>query len=111
VLTQSVKKRGARIERQPMLGSVDAQHEIELSGDCSSALGVGRRYGRRRPWALREVNVEFARGTITALVGPNGAGKSTLIRAWMGFERPNFGVSTIDPPKEHRHITQDGLPN
>jgi len=28
----------------------------------------------------------------------------------MRFERPNFGVSTIDPPKEHRHITQDGLP-
>lgn len=64
------------------------------------AEGVGRRYGRRVPWALRGVTVEFARGTITALVGPNGAGKSTLIRSWMGFERPDEGrvlVEGIDP--------------
>lgn len=67
------------------------------------AEGVGRRYGRRRPWALRGVTVEFARGTITALVGPNGAGKSTLIRAWMGFERPNEGrvlVEGVDPRRD-----------
>jgi ABC-2 type transport system ATP-binding protein len=67
------------------------------------AEGVGRRYGRRRPWALRAVTVEFAPGTITALVGPNGAGKSTLIRSWMGFERPNEGrvlVEGIDPRRD-----------
>jgi ABC-2 type transport system ATP-binding protein len=67
------------------------------------AEGVGRRYGRGRPWALREVTLEFARGTITALVGPNGAGKSTLIRSWMGFERPNEGrvlVEGIDPRRD-----------
>ncbi len=67
------------------------------------AEGVGRRYGRRRPWALRGVTVEFARGTITALVGPNGAGKSTLIRSWMGFERPDEGrvlIEGIDPRRD-----------
>ena len=67
------------------------------------AEGVGRRYRRRGPWALRGVTLEFARGSITALVGPNGAGKSTLIRSWMGFERPNEGrvlVEGIDPRRE-----------
>jgi ABC-2 type transport system ATP-binding protein len=65
--------------------------------------GVGRRYRRGGSWALRGVTVEFARGSITALVGPNGAGKSTLIRAWMGFERPNEGrvlVEGIDPRRD-----------
>ena len=31
VLAQRIEQRGARIERQPMLGSVDAQHDIERS--------------------------------------------------------------------------------
>jgi ABC-2 type transport system ATP-binding protein len=67
------------------------------------AEAVGRRYRRRGPWALRGVTLEFARGSITALVGPNGAGKSTLIRSWMGFEHPNEGrvlVEGIDPRRD-----------
>jgi ABC-2 type transport system ATP-binding protein len=56
-----------------------------------SAEGFGRRYRRRRPWAVRDLDLEIPRGSITALVGPNGAGKSTLIRSWMGFERPDEG--------------------
>ncbi len=67
------------------------------------AEGVGRRYRRGGPWALRGVTLEFPRGSITALVGPNGAGKSTLIRSWMGFERPNEGrvlVEGIDPRRD-----------
>jgi ABC-2 type transport system ATP-binding protein len=67
------------------------------------AEGVGRRYRRRGPWALRDVTLEFTRGSITALVGPNGAGKSTLIRSWMGFEHPNEGrvfVEGIDPRRD-----------
>lgn len=64
------------------------------------AEGLGRRYRRGRPWAMREVNLAIPRGSITALVGPNGAGKSTLIRSCMGFERPDEGrvaVEGIDP--------------
>lgn len=67
------------------------------------AEGVGRRYRRRGPWALRDVTLEFTRGSITALVGPNGAGKSTLIRSWMGFEHPNEGrvfVEGVDPRRD-----------
>jgi ABC-2 type transport system ATP-binding protein len=67
------------------------------------AEAVGRRYRRTGPWALRGVTLEFARGSISALVGPNGAGKSTLIRSWMGFEHPNEGrvlVEGIDPRRD-----------
>ena len=47
VLAQGIEQRGARIERQPMLGSVDAQHDIERSGRGASALRRRRRYGPR----------------------------------------------------------------
>jgi ABC-2 type transport system ATP-binding protein len=64
------------------------------------AEGVGKRYRRGRPWALRDVDLAIPRGTITALVGPNGAGKSTLIKGFVGFERPTAGrllVEGVDP--------------
>jgi ABC-2 type transport system ATP-binding protein len=67
------------------------------------AQGVGKRYRRRRPWALKDVDVVVPAGSITALVGPNGAGKSTLIKAGVGFERPTAGrvlVDGVDPWRE-----------
>lgn len=64
------------------------------------AHGVGKRYRRRRPWALRDVDLAIPEGSVTALVGPNGAGKSTLIKGYVGFERPTAGrlvIGGIDP--------------
>ena len=60
------------------------------------AHGVGKRYRRGRPWALRDVDLALPAGSITALVGPNGAGKSTLIKGYIGFERPTAGRLLID---------------
>lgn len=64
---------------------------------------IGKRYGRRRPWALRHLDLSVPVGSVTALVGPNGSGKSTLLKAWIGFERPTEGhliVDGIDPWKD-----------
>ena len=64
------------------------------------AHGYGKRYRRRRAWALRGVDLSVPEGSITALVGPNGSGKSTLIRAWIGFENATEGrvlTAGIDP--------------
>jgi ABC-2 type transport system ATP-binding protein len=73
------------------------------SGDHVAILethDIGKRYARRRPWALRHLDLAVLDGSITALVGPNGSGKSTLLKAWVGFERPTEGrltVAGIDP--------------
>ena len=56
------------------------------------AIGVWKRYGRRRPWALADVDLAVRPGRVVALVGPNGAGKSTLLRSWLGFERATRGT-------------------
>ena len=67
------------------------------------AIGASKRYRRGGSWALRDVSLTVAPGTITALVGPNGAGKSTLIRSWIGFEPLTGGavrVMGIDPGED-----------
>lgn len=67
-----------------------------------AAEGLGRRYRRQGPWAVRDLTFSVPAGSVTALVGPNGAGKSTLIRSWMGFERPDEGtalVGSVDPQR------------
>lgn len=73
-------------------------------GNALAAEGLGRRYSRRRDWAVKDLNLEIPTGSVTALVGPNGAGKSTLIRCWIGFERPDAGRVLVHGvnPIDHR---------
>ena len=51
--------------------------------------GIGKRYGRRP--VLRDVDVCFRPGRVTALLGPNGAGKTTLLKMLLGLVRPDDG--------------------
>lgn len=45
---------------------------------------------------LTDVNVEAARGTLTALLGANGAGKSTLLRTMIGLQPALGGEALLD---------------
>ena len=42
---------------------------------------VGKRYGVRQPWVVRDVSADVAGGRLIRVEGPNGSGKSTLLRA------------------------------
>src|SRR4051812_3722363 len=44
---------------------------------------------------LKDVSVEVAPGSLTALLGPSGGGKSTLLRVIAGLEQPDSGSVTI----------------
>lgn len=57
------------------------------------AVGVSRRYGRR--WALLDVNLRVAAGTIVMLAGRNGSGKSTLLRVLSTAIRADRGRAHV----------------
>ncbi len=46
--------------------------------------------------ALKDINLDIARGEIVALLGPNGAGKTTLISVVCGIVNPSSGSVSVD---------------
>ncbi len=56
--------------------------------------GVTIRYGEVT--AVRDVSLEVAPRSMTALVGESGCGKTSLLRAIAGFEVPSEGIVRID---------------
>ena len=65
-----------------------------------SVSSVSKHYGDFA--ALRDVSVEIAPGSLTALLGPSGSGKSTLLRVIAGLEVPDAGTVVL----EGRDVTQ-----
>jgi len=55
--------------------------------------GVSKSYGDLA--VLRDVDVCFRPGRITAVLGPNGAGKTTLLKMILGLVRPDEGTVTL----------------
>lgn len=56
--------------------------------------GLAKRYGAQE--VLRGVDLEVARGRVTAIVGPNGTGKTTLIKTILGLVRADAGSITVN---------------
>ncbi|MEU6084431.1 ATP-binding cassette domain-containing protein [Streptomyces sp. NPDC047108] len=59
---------------------------------------VGRRYGLRGPWVLRDVDVDIPQRSLLRVTGANGSGKSTLLRLLAGIDAPSTGRVTGRPP-------------
>ncbi|MFI0976467.1 ABC transporter ATP-binding protein [Streptomyces sp. NPDC021093] len=55
--------------------------------------GVSKGYGRGpgAVVALRDLTINFSRGSFTAVMGPSGAGKSTFLHCAAGLDRPTSG--------------------
>jgi putative ABC transport system ATP-binding protein len=62
------------------------------------ASDLSRRYGEgdAQVDALKDVSVDFGRGTFSAVMGPSGSGKSTLMHILAGLDRPTSGSVSID---------------
>ncbi|HMD95387.1 MAG TPA: ABC transporter ATP-binding protein [Trebonia sp.] len=58
---------------------------------------VGKRYGLRQPWVVRDVSLDVPPGRLIRLEGRNGSGKSTLLRVAAGVSLPSAGRVTGRP--------------
>jgi ABC-type multidrug transport system ATPase subunit len=52
---------------------------------------VGKRYGVRQPWVVRDVSLDVQAGRLIRVAGPNGSGKSTLLRVVAGVTAASRG--------------------
>jgi len=48
--------------------------------------------GRKRFYAIQDINLSINEGEFVCLLGPSGCGKSTLLRLITGLQRPTEGV-------------------
>ncbi|PSM44351.1 ABC transporter ATP-binding protein [Streptomyces dioscori] len=64
-------------------------------GTALEAVGLGKRYRRRRGPVLQDCSFHLPAGRICALVGPNGTGKSTLLALAAGLIRPTEGTLKV----------------
>ena len=60
-----------------------------------AACGLGFSYRAGTP-VLRDVSIELAPGSFTAILGVNGCGKSTLLSCLMGLRKPDAGQVFLD---------------
>jgi ABC-2 type transport system ATP-binding protein len=58
------------------------------------AEGLGRQFGDL--WAVRNMDLEVARGEVLGLLGPNGAGKTTTVRLLTALIAPTEGRAAVD---------------
>lgn len=59
-------------------------------------LSFSRRTLHKEVWALRDLDLEVERGTITGLVGVNGAGKSTCLKLMAGALDASAGTVEVN---------------
>ncbi|MGW2684690.1 ABC transporter ATP-binding protein [Streptomyces sp. NPDC001414] len=66
-----------------------------MTDTAIAASALGKRFGRRGSWALRDCGFRLPAGRVCAVVGPNGAGKSTLLALAAGLLGPTEGELTV----------------
>jgi len=86
----------AQLERQ--FTSESRLEEVTDGRAVVAARGITRTYGRggAAVHALRDVDIDIAKGRLTAIMGPSGSGKSTLMHILAGLDQPTRGRVSID---------------
>ncbi|MCP1136693.1 ABC transporter ATP-binding protein [Paenibacillus polysaccharolyticus] len=66
---------------------------------------VSKQFGKKQ--AVRQVSLQIAQGSITAILGPNGAGKTTTIKMMLGLTSPTSGeIQIFGLPPGHKQVQQ-----
>ena len=74
-------------------GAPSVANSEPISDAVISLSAVSRRFGDL--WALRDLSMQVAPGTILGLIGPSGSGKTTTIRLLTGTLQPTSGVIRV----------------
>ena len=86
-------------DRVTTTAELDPTHRAAAEAQAiASARGLTKVYGtgEAQVHALRGIDVDLARGELTAIMGPSGSGKSTLMHCLAGLDRPTSGSVLVD---------------
>lgn len=74
------------------------RHSTPSPDAVATARGLTKVYGKGEAavHALAGVDIDFARGELTAIMGPSGSGKSTLVHCLAALDRPTSGEVVLD---------------
>ena len=86
------------IHSSALLDSQNPSNRQSVDGVIASARGLVKTYGTgdTAVQALAGIDVDFARGELTAIMGPSGSGKSTLMHCMAGLDTVTAGTVVID---------------
>ena len=56
---------------------------------------VSFKYNKYSDWVLKDIDLTFPKGKVTAIVGTSGSGKTTLVKLLLGFYPPNEGTIKV----------------
>ena len=86
------------IHSSALLDSQNPSNRQSVDGVIASARGLVKTYGTGETAvrALAGIDVDFARGELTAIMGPSGSGKSTLMHCMAGLDTVTAGTVVID---------------
>lgn len=74
------------------------RHSTPSPDAVATARGLTKVYGKGEAavHALAGVDIDFARGELTAIMGPSGSGKSTLMHCMAALDAPTSGTVVVD---------------
>ena len=78
-----------------------------MSAPALGLRGVSFAYTAGGTDVLRDVSLEVATGSITAVLGANGSGKTTLLRLLLGLLRPTSGEIDVEGQPQHGYSRRD----
>ena len=115
---QEANNNGQNVNRQTVISN-NQSTIINTKGDIRFE-GVSFRYNGIADDVLRNINLTFPAGKVTAIVGTSGSGKTTLVKLMLGFYQPtkgrlrigNMDLRSITPSLWRQHcgaVMQDGF--
>ena len=87
------------LDQEPIENLNTNDNRIITFNNSISLNNISFRYSPESPWVLKDINLNFKRGSKVGIIGTTGGGKSTLLDLIINLLQPTDGAIYIDEQK------------